>query len=304
MEGLCNLRIDQVTFPGAHNAGAGFNGGLYYSNGLPALQCAYRNVDSNFYVMLKRGIRFFDIDTCVRNGHVESCHNTAYAGPLSKAFDQIDNYMKCHKNEVIILHFNRDVEGDRPTVAKKLVTELEKRWNPDKANNQLKMHMSTYPNWPTLRQAIETKQRIFIFMDNNLAEHISKPYIYNRNFFFRSTYESGIIVTDIIGCVGIIGSASRQCKQESDSGFIELAGFGTISATSVFLGPSCVKGMAKLCSRSLKRAAEVCYKQREKHNKTVNVLLVDYPVSEYYPKQSVVDIAKFMNEKNIKTFSG
>lgn len=143
MEGLCNLRIDQVTFPGAHNAGAGFNGELHYSNGLPAIQCAYRNVDSNFFVMLKHGICFFDIDTCVRNGHVESCHGTAYAGPLSKAFDQIDNYMKCHKNEVIILHFNRDVEGDRPTVAKKLVTEVEKRWNPDKANNQLKM--STHP---------------------------------------------------------------------------------------------------------------------------------------------------------------
>ena len=42
MEGLCNLRIDQVTFPGAHNAGAGFNGKLNYANGLSAFpQCVY-----------------------------------------------------------------------------------------------------------------------------------------------------------------------------------------------------------------------------------------------------------------------
>ena len=163
--------------------------------------------------------------------------------------------------------------------------------------------MSTSSRWPTLRQAIETNQRIFIFMDNNLAQYISKSYIYNRNKFMRSTWEDGIIVTNVpdIGCDGIIDPARRKCDN-GDESIIELAAYG-----SRYIGLDlnfCVSDMAKLCSLSLKKAADECYKQRAKHDKTVNVLLVDYPVSKYYPKQSVVDIAKILNERNIKRFSG
>ena len=311
MEGLCNLRIDQVTFPGAHNAGAGFNGKLNYASGFPAFpQCVYRNVYKNFYTMLNHGIRFFDIDTCLLGDKVQSCHKDAYGGPLSKAFDQIDNYMKCHKNEVIILHFNRDAIGDRATIAKRLVVELEKRWNPNKANNKLKMSTGTFSRWPTLRQAIETNQRIFIFMDNNLAQYVSKSYIYNRNDFMRSTWEDQIIVTNVpgIGCDGIIDPARRKCDDYGDQSIIELAAYGSTYIGLGSLGLDlnfCVADMAKLCSLSLKKAADECYKQRAKpeHDKTVNILLVDYPVSKYYPKQSVVDIAKILNERNIKRFS-
>ena len=299
MAGLCDLRIDQVTFPGAHNAGAGFNGNLWYRDvtwgNWPAIACAYRNVDRNFFDMLNHGIRFFDIDTCLWRGQVESCHNNAYAGPLRKAFDQIDDYMKCHKNEVIILHFNRDVSGDRATVAKKLIAELEKRWNPNKANNQVKM--STHPRWPTLRQAIETKQRIFIFMDRNLARYVSKSYIYERNKFMASTWESGITVgLGKSGCDGIIGPARRKCDKYSKKEIIELSAFGSHGL--------CIHDMAKQCSLALKEAADECYKQREKRGKTVNVLLVDYPVSSYYSNKGVVDTAKTLNEKNVKKFSG
>lgn len=171
---------------------------------------------------------------------------------MSKAFDQIDSYMKCHKNEVIILHFNRDAIGDRATIAKGLVVELEKCWNPNKANNQLKMN--TYSSrWPTLRQAIETNQRIFIFMGNNLAQYVSKSYIYNRNKFMRSTWEDGIIVTNVsgIGCDGIIDPARRKCDDYGDQSIIELAAYG-----SIYIGLDldlnfCVSDMAKLCSLSL-----------------------------------------------------
>ena len=299
MAGLCDLQIDQVTFPGAHNAGAGFNGILFlhfsWSNWpKPAPSCGYRNVEKNFFDMLNHGIRFFDIDTCIWKNQVYSCHSSAYAGPLRKAFDQIDNYMKCHKNEVIILHFNSNVGGDKATVAKKLVAELEKRWNPNKANNKVKM--STHQRWPTLRKAIETKQRIFIFMDKNLARYISKSYIYESNRFMASTWQSGINVgLGVSGCDEIIGLAKRKCDNSKD--IVELSAFGPYNGL-------CVRFIAKQCSLALQEAADECYKQREKNGKTVNVLLVDYPVSSYYPKKGVVDAAKILNEKNIKKFSG
>ena len=66
MQGLCDLTLDKVTFPGAHNAGAGFNGDLHFDWGWwgspVAPRCSFKNVDRNFYSMLDNGVRFFDID--------------------------------------------------------------------------------------------------------------------------------------------------------------------------------------------------------------------------------------------------
>lgn len=295
MEGLCDLRMDQVTFPGAHNAGAGFNGNLHYDGWLGtspvAPSCSYKNVDKNFYKMLNSGVRFFDIDTCLYGNQLESCHNTAYGGALRIAFDQIDNYMKSHPNEVIVLHFNRDVNGDRGKVAKKISAELEKRWDPNVANNQVKMN-TRKSWWPTLRQAIESKQRIFIFMHSGLAWHLtSKSYIY-KSSFMKSTWES--IYVGPGGCDGIVDPAKRECNDNSD--FVELSAFGSSGL--------CVWDMAWHCSRSLEMAADECYEQRKKYGKTVNVILVDYPVSNYYGDKSVMNRARILNKKNIQRYSG
>lgn len=294
MEGLCDLPLDKVTFPGAHNAGAGFNGNLHYDGwwgtSPVAGSCWYKNVDKNFYSMLDNGVRFFDIDTCLYGNQLESCHNTAYGGALKIAFKQIDNFMRSHPNEVIILHFNRDVNGNKRKVAQKIAAELEKRWDPSVSSNQVKM--STKSKWPTLRQAIQSKQRIFIFMHSGLAQYLtSKSYIYKSNFM-KSTWES--ISVGPGGCNGIVDPAKRKCDTTSD--FVELSAFGSKGL--------CVWDMAWHCSRSLKKAADECYEQRKKYGETVNVILVDYPVSNYYGSQSVMNRAKILNRKNIQRFSG
>ena len=304
MQGLCDLTLDKVTFPGAHNAGAGFNGNLHYSVGSGwwrtspvAPSCSFKNVDRNFYSMLDNGVRFFDIDTCLYGDHdqLESCHGTAYGGALKIAFNQIDRYMKSHPNEVIILHFNRDVTGSPSKVSKKIIDELEKRWNPNVASNKVKMSTE---RWPTLRKAIESKQRIFIFFHHGLWVHASgKNYIYRTAFSgsthnYQSTYESPYVGPG--GCDGIIDPARRRCN--TDIQFVELSAFGHSGL--------CVWDMAWHCSRSLKKAADECYKQRKSRGKTVNVILVDYPVSNYYGSQSVMNIARNLNEKNIQRFSG
>jgi hypothetical protein len=307
MQGLCDLTLDKVTFPGAHNAGAGFNGNLHFDGwwgtSPVADSCFYKNVNKNFYSMLDNGVRFFDIDTCLYGNQLESCHNgvlgVAYGGALKIAFDQIDRYMKSHPNEVIILHFNRDVTGSHSKISKKIITELEKRWDPNVASNQVKMNTER-PRWPTLRQAIETNQRIFIFMHHGLAIEDTanrKNYIYKTDFSsygnYQSTYDSGASVGPG-GCDGIIEPASRLCDTDTD--FVELSAFGRIGL--------CVWDMAWHCSNSLPRAADECYKQRKKHSgKTVNIILVDYPVSNS-GSQSVMKRARILNERNIQRFSG
>ena len=298
MQGLCDLPINKVTLPGAHNAGAGFNGDLHYDWGWwgspVAGSCFYKNVDRNFYNMLNSGVRFFDIDICLYGSQLESCHSDAYGGALKIAFNQIDNFMRSHPNEVIILHFNRDVNGNRGTVAQKIAAELEKRWDPNVGSNYVKMSTCD-SRWPTLRKAIESKQRIFIFMHSELADHLkltSKPYVYTSSYFMRLTWEQVFIGPG--GCDRIIDPARR--KYDSDSDFIELSAFGTKGL--------CVWEMAWYCSRSLQRAADECYKQRSKYGKTVNVILVDYPVSNYYGSESVMTRARVLNTKNIQRFSG
>ena len=225
---------------------------------------------------------------------LEPCHcgdtDCAYAGAMWIAFDQIDDYMKSHRNEVIILHFNRDVDGDenaKRSIANKLAYELEKRWDPSYGE----VRMSTHARWPTLRQAIESKQRIFIFMDNHLAKHLtSKPYVYSSNSLIDSTWQSHHVVAG--GCGGIIDAARDMC--DTTENMVELAAFGTWGL--------CTWDMAWQCSWKLGSAVDECYSKRKQLGKTVNIILVDYPVSFYGDNQSVMEKARIMNERNIEQF--
>ena len=78
-------------------------------------------------------------------------------------------------SEVIILHFNHDADIISGETAKEKIGEsleqmLTNLWDPDR-NGELKMNNYYKKNnqWPTLRQAIESKQQIFVFMENGPA---------------------------------------------------------------------------------------------------------------------------------------
>lgn len=53
--GFCNIKINQFTFPGAHNSGTG-------QKDDPNLPCFYKNQDMNVREQLDFGIRFLDLD--------------------------------------------------------------------------------------------------------------------------------------------------------------------------------------------------------------------------------------------------
>ena len=121
------------------------------------------------------GIRSFDIDTCYKDDKVMNCHcgagSCAYTSSMEKALQQIDAWMKTHTSEVIVIIFGCDAQEDyRKEIAQGLKFLLLKLWDPSSSNNPT---MSTYYNnnnqWPTLRKAIQSRQRILIFMDNNLS---------------------------------------------------------------------------------------------------------------------------------------
>ena len=91
---LCDLRIDQATFPGSHNSGSGFDGILKYWSGILALSCFYRNQDKSFSEQLEFGIRYFDVDTCYGKNQVLNCHcsgesSCAYTSSMKKVLFHI-----------------------------------------------------------------------------------------------------------------------------------------------------------------------------------------------------------------------
>ena len=94
LDHLCNLWVDQVTFPGTHNSGSGFDGLLYYYIGTAAGSCFYRNhAGKSFVHQLPFSIICsFGIDT------VCSC---AYKSSMGKALQQIDAWMKTHDSIVM-----------------------------------------------------------------------------------------------------------------------------------------------------------------------------------------------------------
>ncbi|CAB4028986.1 PI-PLC X domain-containing 1-like, partial [Paramuricea clavata] len=131
---LCGLRIDQITFPGSHNAGSGFDGLLYYwSGGIAPSTCLYRNHGKSFSEQLEFGIRYFDVDICYGETEALNCHcdplNCAYTGSIGKGLSQIDAWMKSHPNEVIVIHFNHDAQnGYHAKIAESLEKGLLKYW--------------------------------------------------------------------------------------------------------------------------------------------------------------------------------
>ena len=152
MKELCSLQINQVTLAGSHNAGAGFDGLLYYHKiaKLPAVSCLYRNQRLSITAQLDLGIRYFDVDACWDKFYKPespwTCHQRAFGGSIKAILEQVDAWMKINKNDVVVLHFNRDSTDPDKTgeeLKKKkyfslsFLTLNDKLKNPTKKNNAM-----------------------------------------------------------------------------------------------------------------------------------------------------------------------
>ena len=300
LEDLCELKIDQVTYPGSHNAGSGFDGILKYWSGVQCSSCWYRNHGKSFSEQLAFGIRYFDIDTCYGKKEALNCHCTAsrkdccYSGSIEKGLTEIDSWLKSNPNEVVIIHFNRDSQtGYRKEIAKSLEATLLTLWPPTSTRG---LTMNTYfkkkGRWPTLKEAIRRNQRIFIFMDNGLMQHLgsSHDWVVQSNYYIKSSWDTVKVTSS---CSSITTNAKSKC--DSRNTFMSLAAFGSYGL--------CTWDMAKVCSKWIGEAQEACYQKRKSYRKTVNFLLVDW-LDYYSGEESVANKAKFMNQKNIKEYLG
>ena len=192
MAGLCQLHLDEVTFPGTHNSYSGFNGFLYHWSGSHASSKYYRNQQLSITAQLDYGIRYFDIDTCWVS-HDEAndywstgawaCHGAAYAGRVKEILRQMDEWLRdpTHSNEVIIIDFNRDVEKDddrRKLMYNDILKDLKALWEPTRARIDAKeLTANTNILNPTFGSAVASNQRVFIFMSEKFLDLVTDvPY--------------------------------------------------------------------------------------------------------------------------------
>ncbi|XP_028416051.1 uncharacterized protein LOC114539636 [Dendronephthya gigantea] len=298
---LCELRIDQVTFAGSHNAGSGFDGRLHWWSGGAAPSCFIRNHGKSFSEQLDYGIRYFDIETCFGETEALNCHCgknvCAYAGSIEEGLKQIDSWMQSHPSEVAIIHFNSNVQkGYEKNISRSIESTLMKLWPP---NNSGKLAMSgyymTHGNWPKLKDAIRPNERILIFVAYELYQYMSLQHKWLVLSFGQivSTRDTNPVTSS---CSGITEQAKEKCGiPGSFYTFIEVSAFGSYG--------KCIWDMAETCSSWLGEAAFECYNLRERRDLTVNFLLVDW-VDYFAGGESVINKAKFMNQKNIQMYLG
>lgn len=312
------MRFDQVSFPGTHNSGSGFAGSLRRCDGGLESDCIWRNQDLNITAQLELGIRFLEIDTCLLP---EGCDNTVYgslgnstlftcyvrgaeiryAGPISQVFEQINDWMVSNPREIVGLYFPSDypsTQGDEIYTELKRILEsmwlrnnstLEEPTVSSTDNVYMSTYFDTFGTWPTLEEAISTNERIFVFLANSLSSNLeqtseSPPWISPTavSTYVKPNQESNI-------CDVALASHAERCNTDGE----------IVLAVGFTLGVCLTNGQEN-CNLFLPNATLQCYNLRRYNNRTVNVVLVDYPE---LPLSSVFEVIRVLNEENIRLYT-
>ncbi|XP_065676689.1 uncharacterized protein LOC100201425 [Hydra vulgaris] len=292
MKELCNLRIDQVTLAGSHNSGAGFNGFLYYHKvvRVPALSCAYKNQRLSITGQLDLGVRYFDIDVCWDTFYKPespwTCHQRAFGGSIKAILEQINNWMNKNRNDVVVLHFNRDAtdpEKAGPAVMKQILD----LWGAPKAG-ELAIQTNKYA---TLGQSILDNKRIYIIMAQKLTNNIADKsnYINEHDVGFTWTSKHGATQSDAKELIEEMGE--NRCERETFGHFF-------VRYDLYLTWGLCNDDLAALVKPFIRQGTSGCYTGTSRQKKTVNFILVDYVDEE------VVNVANDLNKINIKNFMG
>ena len=309
----CYLRVDQFTFPGSHSAGSGFNGDLTACNSAEQVsQCVFRNQNLSIYNQLNIGIRYLSIDVCIlppncddvygdlSRSRLLSCQGSStdeafggfkYGGRVMDILTQVEDWMRNNTREVIGIHFTRNMPpSDRPQAFADLVEMLESTWGQGASNSSTQMstfYSRSNNSWPTLRQAIEENQRIFIFIDDEVNVNSAiKPWINPAPLL---TFQP-IIRNPTCISPGIIDFASN-CNV-SGTELVIAVGY-TVAV--------CIENGQDMCNLILRNATQKCYGFRTVENRTVNILLVDYP-ERGMGQNSVFKVVQELNSMNVEQY--
>lgn len=320
--GLGALRVDQVTFPGTHNSGAGYRGHLAFWSGLEAPSGFYRNQTKSFTEQLELGVRYLDIDTMwVPKKHAGwwaggawTGHKNAYGGPLTDLVGQLRAFLDRpeHVREVVIVEFNYETyEAEQHTAA--IAADLAEIFAPlvEKSENRSGVRLGRRDAsgaWPRLDAAVRDNRRLFVLMHRQLYDRLP-PESPARAAFVRTDYDNpprGDAVTVRNAYVYRVVTSADDCRQsflghadqcDSPAAFVRLSCFAPFGLE--------MSEMARKSAPFLRHAALAADRLRAKHQRPVNFLLVDRvgDGGEGEGENNLFALARRLNEANLQRFA-
>ena len=251
---MCEMEFDEVVFAGNHNAGSGANGLLYYCFGGPASSCFYRNQGHTITQQLEYGIRYFDIDSCICNDILYTCHNDPHGPTISSMLDEIDTFLHLpeNQNEVIVITFGD--QGDNPAVQEKLYRELYIRWTPTPERLE-RADLTIYKkppgdSWPTLGHLVDTNQRIVVFVRGASELLMETGALSLDDHVYDTWVERGCTSS----CSGVVDDTRAQCSLAPVDKLILV----TVNCSYGL----CLSDLANLCNRHIEASLMSCREAR------------------------------------------
>ncbi|XP_059176735.1 uncharacterized protein LOC131956294 [Physella acuta] len=282
---LCSLTLNQVTLPGLHNAGAGFDGGFGF------VDCWVRNHARSIYHQLTLGIRHLDIDPCYKTcGLVGTCHSIVCVGSICPILKQVRRFLRDHRDDVISINFNHEIT-EPEIVFKGLNKQLQRQLGP-MLNSGFRDSGET--TWPTLGESVRTNQRVFVFYApiieseaHRNSSNYNLTWIHSERLL-GSTWKPFSIPNT---CKEVVDVSRAMCRQRQNKELLEVS--------IVPESPGCNSNKAQKCQPYLHEALKACEESRHPNGNSPNVLLVDYPEENSDSINSVFHAVFHQNVRNI-----
>ncbi|GFN86180.1 1-phosphatidylinositol phosphodiesterase [Plakobranchus ocellatus] len=287
---LCDLKLNQVTLPGLHNAGSGFDRGFGLVN------CWARNHAKTILEQMQLGIRHLDIDTSFTVcGLLGSSHSMFCGGSICRILKQVRTFLSQNPHEIVTMNFNHEMIDPQkviPALTRQLKSQFSLLLNDEFRN-------SGERQWPLLQEAVRSNKRVFVFYP--AAQSRAKSYgfgYYTKNkwihteYWLASTWQTFLISPINSDCSGIVRVTQNQCQAKQSFEILEVSIVPKSSGT-------CIKSLADLCKHDLHDALKACQPYRFSQTASPNVLLVDYPEDSAKETTSVFHAVYHQNVRNI-----
>ncbi len=253
---MCEMPFDEIVFPGNHNAGSGAGGSLRYcSTNTAASDCFYRNQGKTITEQLAYGIRYFDIDTCICDGVLVTCHGSAGKGlPINHFMNEFNNFLNReeNRNEVIVITFGD--QSPNNLVLKNLIYNELQRWAPTPerlANGELTIFKKLPGNpWPTLGYLVDANQRIIVTVRDSYALLENIGVLSERDHIHDTWRERGCTSS----CSGVVTDTYVACLVAPPDKLILI----TVNCSSGL----CLSDLAGLCDQHIGPSMLACVSAR------------------------------------------
>ncbi|CAG8580704.1 9775_t:CDS:2 [Ambispora leptoticha] len=278
------------------------------------IECFWENHPGHdIPTQLRDGIRLLDLDTCQVEDKVVLCHGMGLARALGDELDlvfkQIRNFMVANPNEVISLEFG-DIDGNATLMGDYIQKKLEQYFVNETGHSMLFSLSLNNNTWPTLRQMIETDQRIIIWYSYLYDSTPNRrPWIHNVWNWYTASYS---YTADDMTAAQLNNSFTEYCDNANAKQTInhDMLTYGRVLWQTMDQTVGLVLPQVEDAIKNKTNPGYICLKQMAE---AVNFDLLDYVANICYPafpyvyrvrldwywRSNLFEVVKRFNEMNV-----